>query len=307
MGRRGVRSRGIAVPATVRAVFATAALLAFGLVPPASSAALPDRLTAASGSVVSAPAGSQFQSDAAHTGVQTGSGIAPPLGIRWHVTIPTHPSYAIVGAGHVYVTYDLDPTHEALLALNEADGSTFFGPVSLGPEDSGHYAGLAYDANRVFTNTASCLIDAVAAGTGAVAWQIQLNDSDCAGPLAASNGVVLVPTLGSVTALSELDGHQLWINTDNGASNGSPAFTGDGVYVGQGGQFNDASPVNGATVWHFNGPTTGGDGRTTPVAGGRGYARRGDANTGCVLDAATGNQLATFTSQNVAAVDATPS
>ena len=43
---------------------------------------------------------------------------------------------------------------------------------------------------------------------------------------------VLVPTLGSVTALSELDGHQLWINTDNGASNGSPAFTGDGVYVG---------------------------------------------------------------------------
>src|SRR5436305_727308 len=83
--------------------------------------------------------------------------------------------------------------------------------------------------------------------TAALPWQSQPNDSVCAGPLAASNGVVLVPTLGSVTALSELDGHQLWINTDNGASNGSPAFTGDGVYVGQGGQFNDASPVNGAT------------------------------------------------------------
>src|SRR5437773_2306965 len=166
MGRRGVRSRGIAVPATVRAVFATAALLAFGLLPPASSAALPDRLTSASGSVVSAPAGSQFQSDAAHTGVQTGSGIAPPLGIRWHVTIPTHPSYAIVGAGHVYVTYDLDPTHEALLALNEADGSTFFGPVSLGPEYYAHRSGLAFDGNRVFTITSTLLVDAMVAGMG---------------------------------------------------------------------------------------------------------------------------------------------
>src|SRR5437868_3308594 len=118
----------------------------------------------AAASTISAPTGSQFQSDTAHTGVQSGSGITPPLGARWRAAIPTHPSYAIVGGGHVFVTYDSGPMSEALLALNESDGSTFFGPVDLGNETSGHYAGLAYDANRVFTNLASCMIDAVDAG-----------------------------------------------------------------------------------------------------------------------------------------------
>src|SRR5437762_11390879 len=128
MGGRASQHRGIA--AAARAGLAIAALLAFGVLPPNPSAGLPDHLTAAAASVsLSAPAGSQFQSDPAHTGVQTGSGIAPPLGIRWRATIPQHPSYAIVGGGHVYVTYNLDFTHEALLALNESDGSTFFGPV----------------------------------------------------------------------------------------------------------------------------------------------------------------------------------
>src|SRR5690242_17015039 len=233
--------------AAVGAGVVAAALLASISLPITPAAAHPGRQGAAAASV-SAPAGSHFQSDPAHTGVQTGSGIVPPLGVRWHVVMPTHPSYAIVGGGHVYVTYDLDPIDEGLVALNEADGSTAFGPVTLGPESSGHYAGLAYDAGRVFTNTASCLLDAVDSGNGAVVWQQQLNDSDCSGPITASNGVVLVPTLGSVTALSETDGHQLWMNTANGASQGSPAFTGDGVYFGQGGQFTDASPAGGATT-----------------------------------------------------------
>jgi outer membrane protein assembly factor BamB len=291
-------SRGKALRAAVSAWLSIAALLAIGASPAPQAAR-----NAAATSTITAPPGSQFQSDTAHTGVQTASGITPPLGARWRTVIPTHPSYAVVGGGHVFVTYNLDPIHEALLALNEADGSTFFGPVDLGAESSGHYAGLAYDANRVFTNTASCLVDAVDATTGTFVWQNNLNDSDCAGPITASNGIVFVPTLGSVTALSEADGHQLWMNTDNGASPSSPAYTGAGVYVGQAAQFNDASPTTGVTIWHFNGPTTGGGGRTTPVAGGRVYARRSDANTGYVLDAGTGSQLATFTSMNVPAVD----
>ena len=260
--------------------------------------------TVAASTIVSANPGSQFQSDPAHTGVQSASGIAPPLRVRWGANIPSHPSYAIVGSGHVFVTYNL-LTQEALLALNESDGSTFFGPVALGPETSGHYAGLSYDAGRVFTSNASCLVDAVDAGTGTIAWQTQLPDSDCFGPLTASNGTVFVPRIGSVTALSELDGHQLWMNTSAGADNSAPAVTAGGVYVGQAAQFNDVSPTNGNTIWHFNGPTTGGGGRTTPVAGGRVYARRSDANTGYVLDAGTGAQLATFTSLNVPAIDST--
>src|SRR5947209_12455445 len=165
-----------------RAIFALAALLVAGL------PATPIQSQAAISATTAGPAGSQFQSDPAHTGVQTGTGITPPLRGRWHVAMPQHPSYAIVGGGHVFVTYNLDFTHEALVALNESNGSTYFGPISLGPENTGHYAGLAYDGGRVFTNTASCLIDAVDANTGAVAWQNQLNDSDCAGPLAASGG-----------------------------------------------------------------------------------------------------------------------
>src|SRR2546423_1286370 len=258
--------RGMSVGAAVW--LSIAAVLAVAASPFQPSA---DRSAATT--TITAPPGSQFQSDAAHSGVQTGSGIAPPLGVRWRVTIPQHPSYAIVGGGHVYVTYNLDFTHEALLALNESDGSTFFGPVSLGPEDNGHRAGLAFDGNRVFTNTSSCLIDAVDASTGTIAWQEQLNESFCAGPLTASNGAVFLPTLGSVTALSELDGHELWMNTDVGASQGSPAYSGGGVYVGEGNQFDGASPADGATIWRF-GSGSGGDGRTTPVAGGRVYARQ---------------------------------
>src|SRR5205085_12192613 len=101
-----------------------AASLAIGASPVAATAHQPVNGAAAT-LTISAPPGSQFQSDSAHTGVQSASGIAPPLGVRWRVTIPQHPSYAIVGGGHVYVTYNLDPTHEALLALNESDGSTF--------------------------------------------------------------------------------------------------------------------------------------------------------------------------------------
>jgi outer membrane protein assembly factor BamB len=278
------------VRAKVGALLLFAAVVGGGL--PAASAAATDDLAIA------------FQINAAHSGVQTDSALAPPLSRRRQVTLPGTVSYPLIAQGMVYVTTGIPFTSTTTLyALDQSTGRVVWSqplPYSLRP-----WANAAYDAGRIVviasSNPVCChnsVMKAYAADSGAPLWTTELfgSFSFSSAPTAA-NGVVYTGGAGdgaTVYAVDEVTGALLANHSVLGGDQSSPALSDTGVFVSYAcNQAYGFSQQTLSPLWHYSTDCYGGGGKTVVYANGRVYTR--DFLGNLILDAATGNLLGSFT------------
>jgi len=234
-----------------------------------------------------------YQLDPQHTGGQDADPLQFPLARRWTAATSGLPSYPLIAGGHVYFT-----DGARLLALDEADGSAAWGPVTL-PQTSL----LAYDGGGVFALGSGGAIAAFDAVSGAQRWAAQLPGSGFQSYPTAAGGAVYVAASGALLAVSEQSGAVLWSQSVLGSGDSSPVVTGSGVYLAYPcPEVYDFDPVSGALIWHV-GPSSctaqASGPRTAVLSNGRLYVR--DTSSGLVLDAATGAQLGVFRSTSLPA------
>ena len=180
------------------------------------------------------------------------STVAILLRRAWPAIVVATLSMAAPARADDWPTPGLDAAHSRLAA--ERSGAAFAdgrwslvsveGPGALGsPVLSDGYAVYA---------TLDGTVRALAAETGAVAWQIALGASVQGTPVIAS-GRVFVPTLGGkIVALALADGNTLWSTDLGGLTVSSPALVGGDLIVGAGlpQQFvARLDGVTGAIVW----------------------------------------------------------
>lgn len=256
--------------------------------------------TSAQTATVIAPPGTAataYQLNPAHSGV-TPDGFWTGAVKRWSVNLGASISYPLIVGRQVFaVAADSASTDPRLDALNADTGSTEWGPVPLG--GAYPWAGLTFDAGRVFTVNSSGIMQAFDAATGAVAWSVQLpGQYSFSSPPTAVGGLVYVGGAGSggtLYAVKESDGSLAWTETVMNGDDSSPAVSPTGVYVSYAcGQTYDFAPASGAQLWHRSTTCEGGGGRTPVLANGRVYVR--DSMFPAVLDASTGSLLSSFSS-----------
>ncbi|HXM56409.1 MAG TPA: PQQ-binding-like beta-propeller repeat protein, partial [Candidatus Dormibacteraeota bacterium] len=228
-----------------------------------------------------------------HTGGQDADPLRFPPVKRWTAATSGLPSYPLIAGGHVYFA-----DGAKLLALNEADGSAAWGPVTL-PQSSL----LAYDGGAVFALGSGGALEALDAASGAQRWTAQLSGSAFHSYPVAANGSVYIAGGGALIALSEQSGAVLWSRSVLGSGDSSPVVTGTGVYLAYPcPEVYDFDPASGGLIWHV-GPSSctvqASGPRTAAIFDGRLYVR--DTSTGLVLDAATGAQLGVFRSNSLPA------
>ena len=231
-----------------------------------------------------------YQIDATHSGGQFDS-VTPPLTQRWYRQLGGQISYPLIANGRIFVTVTNPSTNgSTLYALDEANGTSIWGPIDLG--GSRPWSNAAYDAGRVFAVNFDGLLRAFDAASGALLWSTQLpGQSAFWSPPTASGGVVYTTGAGTGTtlyAVSEQDGAVNWSALlFSGNNNSSPAVTSTGVFVSIGDLY-DFSPQDGSLIW-----TQSGAAATPVVYGGRLYV--GDTLTPKLMyDAPTGALLGTF-------------
>jgi outer membrane protein assembly factor BamB len=233
-----------------------------------------------------------YQIDTGHTGSIQFKSVTLPTAASWSVNVGGAPSYALIVAGRVFVIANANGNSQ-LLALNAATGATLWGPIAY----SGA-AGIAHDAGTIFvtsgSNTATGILSAVDAATGAAKWSVAVPGPFAAqSPPVAARGFVYALDGGMVTAFNESDGSQSWQQTVTG-TNGTVAVTVDGVYATAPCASYALQPAIGSVVWTA-GTGCGGAGGATPVVGsGRMYSPTGGFFSGSVYDSQAGTLLGTF-------------
>jgi len=239
-----------------------------------------------------------YQIDPMHDGAMTFSdgSVSFPTSSAWHVSIGSGtPSNVVIADGFVFLTTGTSGGSQ-LLALNQSDGSTAWGPVAI-PGTVGGSGGVAYDNGEVFvtqdqtgTGGGSTLY-AYNASSGALEWSTPLGAASPGAPTAA-DGYVYVITSGSATlsAMNETTGAIAWQQSLSGAS-GTPAVTADGVYVAAttSGCFTiDFRPATGEVIWNTtNGTLYCPQGATPAVANQLVYSSNTSALA--IFDAETGD------------------
>lgn len=250
-----------------------------------------------------------YQIDPAHTGSQS-DGLTPPLVQRWSRSFGdpfsmTTISYPLIVDGKVFVLTDNGNNWGTnLYALDAATGATVWGPFqdTLG---SHGFAGLAYDAGRVFVVNWDGVLRAFDASSGAMVWQTYLGGAYPDGrylyqftsPPTAVAGTVYLSGAGfgaEMLAVSEQDGTLKWSNAINTGEHSSPAVSQSGVYVSFASAATSAfSPLTGQLLWQFR-TAAGGGGRTPVLFNNRVYVRDLVFRGFIILDAANGAQLSAF-------------
>ena len=246
-----------------------------------------------------------YQIDPAHTGFQS-DGPTPPLVQRWSRELGDSErtiSYPLIAEGKVFVLVDNGIDWGTnLYALDAATGATVWGPF----QDKSHrfsFAGLAYDAGRIFVLNYDGFLRAFNAASGAIIWETYLGGEypdhrilwEFTSPPTAVGGTVYVTGAGfgaEVLAISQQDGTLKWFTAVNGGQHSSPAVSPSAVYVTFAGAATTAlSPTTGQLLWQFR--TAGGGGGTTSVLfNNRLYVRDLVFRGHKVLDALTGTQIA---------------
>lgn len=247
-----------------------------------------------------------YQIDPAHTGSQS-DGLAPPLVQRWSRTFGnsfTTISYPLIVEGKVFVLVDNGNDYGTnLYALDAATGATVWGPFQ---DKFANYtfAGLTYDAGRVFVLNFDGVLRAFDASSGAMVWQTYLGGDypdgrtlwEFTSPPTAVADTVYFSGSGfgaEMLAVSQQDGTLKWHKAINGGQHSSPAVSSSSVYVSYAGAATSAFSPLGELQWQFR--TAGGGGGRTPVLfNNRLYVRDLVFRGFIILDASTGAQLGAF-------------
>lgn len=230
-----------------------------------------------------------YQLNAQHTGGQDADPLRFPFAKLWSAATSGSLSYPLIAGGHVYFGDGGN-----LVARNEADGSTSWGPLTLSQSS----VLPAYDSGTVFAIATEGTLSALDAATGAQRWSTRLPASGFQSSPTAANGSVYVAGGGSLFAVSEATGSVLWSQSVLGSGDSSPVVTATGVYLAYTcPEVYDFDPATGALIWHV-GPASctpqGAGPRSTVLYQGRLYVR--DTSTDLALDPATGAQLGVFRS-----------
>ncbi len=239
-----------------------------------------------------------YQIDPAHDGAMSFSSgsVSFPTSAAWHVNIGSGtPSNVVIANDMVFLTTGTSGGSQ-LLALDQSNGGTAWGPVAISGTANGS-AGVAYDSEEVFVTQdqsgigGGSTLYAYNASTGALEWSTALGAASPGAPTAA-DGYVYVIVAGSATlyAVNETSGAIAWEQSLSGAS-GTPAVTADGVYVAAttSGCFTiDFRPATGEVIWNTsNGTLYCPQGATPTVANQLVYSSNTSAIS--IFDAETGD------------------
>ena len=256
-----------------------------------------------------------YQVDYAHSGRATvgASGpTLPPLS-HWSTTLNGLISYPVIAGGRVFVMTNVNGTAgdygTSLYALDETTGTVLWGPTPI-PATFSLWAGHAYDHGTIFVVNYNGLVRTFDAATGTEGWSLQLPTSTVTAPPTAADGVLYVDASTKLFAIDESNGGILWQALVQSGDISSPTVTPNAVFVSFPCQVFAYDPLVGTPVWRYDGPCGGGGGKTTVYANGKLYVRDAAAIVGGpgqqeVYDAATGNQLRTFTAGPIPAFSAT--
>lgn len=238
---------------------------------------------------------STYQANRAHDGYQPLDQVALPFCKRWTFDLGATMSYPLVANGRVFVV-GREPTNaygSRLFALDLDTGAVLWGPISLGGVY--YWAGLTWDAGRVFTVNGDGELQAFDEATGTSQWSVTIPNTfvDSPGPVAFDGRVYVVPEQGTAYAFETETGGIAWSVPVQGGSHLSPAFSDSTMYVTRGCASADAIDLSTHQVVHGTSTCANSGGGTPVYAGGRLYAHSfyGAAQ---VFDAATVASLYPF-------------
>ena len=230
----------------------------------------------------------------------TGSSLQPPLRVRWQIAIGLTQSNVIVADGRVLYVND-DRVKVELTALDAATGQVLWSRPA-GPGHGGGWA-LAYEDGRVFMSRLDWShgdeghVTAVAAATGALLWEVRLEESyGINAPPTVDGGTLYVPAHdGSVHlhALRTSDGAPRWTSLAMlGGNDSSPTLDAGSAYTAYGGgQVYSVARDSGQFRWHYAGCCSGGGGSTAVLHAGLLF-ESSDGNL--IHEAATGRVIGSF-------------
>jgi outer membrane protein assembly factor BamB len=193
----------------------------------------------------------------------------------------------------------------SLYALNLQTGAVDWGPVALGPSNSG--AGIAYDNGRVFVIIGANMtgtLNSYDANSGHQLWTTPLTQTMQYGfgmPPVALNGSVYVTGNGhngTMFAVNQVDGQLLWTTFVEDAA--LPAVTSTGIYVDNACWAMDINPQTGARTWENRSICTGAGGGIPAAYGNQVYIPEQQIGNS-VVNPQTGSVLGTFSTDRTPA------
>lgn len=115
-------------------------------------------------------AATTYLENAAHDG-RSSSSLSPTATLRWSRDLGGPVSYPVIASGRAFVTTShADGTFgNTLWALNAKTGQSLWGPIAIPTWQ--HHGLLAYDAGRVFFQSADGSVQARDAATGTLLWK----------------------------------------------------------------------------------------------------------------------------------------
>jgi outer membrane protein assembly factor BamB len=250
-----------------------------------------------------------YQGNALHDGNQPIGDLPTTLKQAWRATFDDIVSHPLIAGGRVFVTVRGQPGSvygNRLYALDAEDGAVLWGPVPVGRTYS--RVGIAFGDQRVYAIDFDGMLQAYSAETGEVQWSSVLPGQGAftSSPTAFA-GMVYVGGAGVGGTLYAVDGATgalAWTAPVANGDQSAAAVDATGVYVSyaclMSYRFDRAT---GANVWTHSTDCSGGGGRTPVLNDGRLYVRDSAGKTPVVLDAATGEERATFASDTTPAFD----
>jgi len=247
-----------------------------------------------------------------HAGAISFKSMSFPASSAWSVDLGGQPSYALIADGKVFVTVKVglgSETGSQLIALDQATGHTVWGPIQL-PQG---WAFPAYDGGKVFVITSFGVgpgtLQSYEAESGAVDWTSTFPQGIAfeTAPTAANGFVYLVGGSGGpiVFGIDAGSGSIVWQQSALSGTGSTPAITSQGVYIAEPCSTDGFAPITGVSLFSDNTGCGGGGGATAVVANNVLYSLLGDPANGIYVNATTGVQLGTFTSDVVPAINST--
>lgn len=200
-----------------------------------------------------------FQIDASHAGsIAFAAGFSAPLAKLWSFTTGSGASYPLIAEGKVFVLSG----GANVFAINAFTGNRLWKHAVSDVSNTG-----AYDNGRLFLHGFQGQTTALNATNGKQIWSVTLAAYSATTPIAVAGEVFLAGQ--SLVALDEATGALKWSRGIE-ATDGTPAYGDNGVYVGGPAQYYKFVP-DGTPLWHNSGCCEGGGGISPAYFQGRVY------------------------------------